>query len=172
MTLSEWKDLSLIIGAYITIPSVIIGVVKTFREKTLERRSRIHARQLDALCQLYERLDKVQGYSQLMTKSLSIEGENIEAYPGLLASSMAEARHDFLMARLLLPADIVKAVEDFFKKTSEGQIHHRLAQMTTIEAVQRGNLWSKAGKVAHQEMPALLNTIEQKAREIIHGEGA
>ena len=147
--------------------------LRKFREeRTRERQSRIHARQLDALGKLYEGLDKTQAYAQLMTKSAIFEGENTEEYPRLLQSALVEASREFVAQRLLLPVDIVSQIETFIQKTTEGQINFALAARTTTtdDRPQRAQYWTKAAEIAHKELPELLQAIETAGRKIIHGE--
>jgi hypothetical protein len=179
VTLSEWRDVSLMVGAYLAIPGVVFTAWKTLQEirkfreeRTRERQSRIHARQLDALGVLYEGLDKIQAYAQLMTKSAIFEGERPEEYPRLLQSGLVEARREFVAQRLLLPVDVVSQIETFIQKTTEGQINFYLAERatTTDDRPQRAQYWTKTAEIAHKELPELLKSIESTARKIIHGE--
>lgn len=136
----------------------------------LQRRSRIHERQVDILSKLYKCLLEAQEYSKLMTKSVIFEGEKPEGYPMLLQDAVRNAYKEFAMGRLLLPSDVAEQVDAFFQKVSEGQIQFSFANHPmTPNGHERAQFWEKAGTIAYQEVPALLRVIEQQARSIIHG---
>lgn len=180
LSMSEWRDVSLIISAFVALPGVLYAAFKTHyelkklrEEKARERLSRVHSKQLDALGKLFICLDKVQQYCQLMTKSAIFEGEKPEEYPGQLAAAMVEARNEFVGSRLLLPIAVVEMVERFFEKAIGSQVQlgifDRLAGM---QGEARAQYWTQAATIAHSEMPSLLSQIETSARNIIHGEEA
>ncbi|MES2770902.1 MAG: hypothetical protein V4623_02820 [Pseudomonadota bacterium] len=177
LSISEWKDLALIIATYVALPSTVFAVFKTVaeirklrEEKARERSSRIHAQQLEALRKLYEQLDQVQRYAQLMTKSAIFVGENVEGYPALLQSAFDRAVSEFVSARLLLPLNLVRQIEAFFLKVSESQIHLGVGLRTESDGIQRAAYWKEAATISHQEMPSLLASIEGSARAIIGSE--
>jgi hypothetical protein len=135
----------------------------------LQRQSRIHEHQVEILAKLYKSLFDIQVYSQHMTRVLIFAGENRDAYPKLLKSSLEEAYNAFTKGRLFLPLDLAERVESFFKKVLEGQLQFGMAQDPMVQnGQQRAQLWDKAATIAHKEMPALLRIIEDQARSIIH----
>ncbi len=137
----------------------------------LQRQSRIHERQVEILSKLYRYLLEVQEYLKLMTKSVVFENENPNEYPKLFNSALRNAYNQFTMGRLLLPSEVAKRVDAFFRKILDAQLKLGMAQhpMTPNGQV-RAELWEKAGTIAYQEMPALLQLIEEQARSIIHGQ--
>ena len=178
LSISDWKDISLIVGTCVAIPGVLIAAYKTWHEikklreqRDQERHSRVHKCQLEILGKIYKCLDDVQGYSQLMTKSVTFEGENPDEYPKLLGRAVIDARNEFAMGRLLLPVDVVTQIDTFFKKIFEGQYQLSMARYSMVQdGSERVQFWNNTGAISFQEMPALLRTIEDKARTIIHGE--
>lgn len=136
----------------------------------LQRRSRIHERQVDILSKLYKCLLEAQEYSKLMTKSVIFEGEKPEEYPMLLRAAVTNAYKEFAMGRLLLPGDVAKQVDAFFQKVSEGQVQFDMAKHPMVsDGHVRAQCWEKAGTIAYQEIPSLLRIIEEQAHIIIHG---
>lgn len=176
LSIEEWKDFAAIVATWAGIPGILIAACKALteirklrEERARERLSRIHAQQLDALRKLYERLTQVQTYSQYMTKSVIFEGEKVEEYPAQLSAAFHEARQEFTSARLLLPHDLVRQIENYFQQVVESQSN--LGTALRMEAgVARAEFRIKAGTIAYNEMPLLLSAIESSARAIIHGE--
>jgi len=136
----------------------------------LQRRSRIHDRQVEILSKVYKYLLDAQEYSKLMTKKVIFEGEKPEEYPLLLQSAVTNAYKEFAMGRLLLPSDVAEQIQAFFHKVSEGQVHFAIAKHAMVsEGNVRAKCWEKAGEIAYHEIPALLRIIEKQAHNIIHG---
>ena len=179
-TMSEWRDLALIISAYIALPGVLIAAFKAHyelkklrQERSRERRSRIHEKQLEALMRLFATLKKIQDYSQLTTKSVILEGEKIEEYPKLLGESVVKAANEFTQTRLLLPIEVASLVEEFFEKAVDSQIRMGVFErLVGVQGEVRKQYWEQAANIAHSEMPSLLAKIEASARSIIHEEDA
>jgi hypothetical protein len=139
-----------------------------------QRRSRIHERQVEMLGKLYTCLFEVQGYAQCMTSRVIFESGKTEEYPKLFESSVTEAQREFVRGCLLLPVAVEEQINVFFQKISEGLVTLRLAKHPMIpDGQKRTEFWEEAGKIAYQEIPALLKIIKDQARLIIHGqEGA
>ncbi len=139
-------------------------------EKARDRRLRVHERQVQILGTLYARLEKVQVYSQLMTEPIMYSGQKREEYPALLSAAFSEARNEFMGARLFLPSGVVKQVESFFQIAMKCQMQLGFVSFAGIEGDKHADFWEEAATIAHREMPSLLGEIENKTREIIHGE--
>ena len=136
----------------------------------LQRRSRIHERQVAILSKLYKCLLEAQDYSKLMTKRVIFTGEKPDEYPQLLHDAVTNAYKEFTIGRLLLPGDVVEEVSTFFQKMYEGQVQLTMAKHPMVtDGQERAQFWERSGTIAYQEIPALLRTIEDKARDIIHG---
>jgi hypothetical protein len=145
--------------------------VKLYYAVLLQRRSRIHERQIEILGKLYKYLFEVQGYAQRMTSAVIFEGEKTEEYPALFSSALKKAQKEFLSGCLLLPIDIEEQVNSFFQKVLEGQLELDIAHHPMVPDGQvRAGYWKKAGAIAHLEMPDLLETIKKQARLIIYPE--
>jgi hypothetical protein len=135
----------------------------------LERASRIHERQVDALATLYASLREAHDYAQLMTKSATFVGENPDAYPVELMRATKVAYEKFTATRILLPSAFAETCEAFFAKLQEAQVNYGFArQVPEIAPPQRADAWKRAGVIAYQEMPSLLKSLEDAARQIIH----
>lgn len=132
--------------------------------------SRIHERQIDILSKLYKCLLEAQEYSKLMTKSVIFTGEKPDEYPKLLQASVTKAYKEYTMGLLLLPGDVAGKVDTFFQKVSEEQRQLEMANHPMVaDGQERAKFWKKAGTIAYQEIPALLRSIEEQARNIIQG---
>jgi hypothetical protein len=110
-------------------------------------------------------------FPQLMTTAFIPTGQKPDEYPKLLESAVIEAHNEFMMGRLFLPVDVANQVVGFFQLVYKGQSQFSLARHPMIpNGQERAKFWDEAGKIAHQEIPALLRTIEEQARSIIYGE--
>jgi len=136
----------------------------------LKRQSRIYERQIAILSKLYKHLLEAQDYSKHMTKRVILTGEKTDDYPYLLRDAVTNAYKEFAIGQLLFPVDFNKKVNTFFQKINEGQIQLTMAKDPMVtDGHERAQFWEKAGTIAYQEIPALLQIIEDKARDIIHG---
>jgi hypothetical protein len=136
----------------------------------LQRASRVHDRQVDALTRLYGFLFEAQAYLQLLSASVQFSGEKPEEYPRLFTTALIAARQELTKGRLLLPASIVGQCDNFFNVVFQGTMHLGFANdPMVIAAGQRAEFWDRATKTAYQDIPHLLATIELHARVVIHG---
>jgi hypothetical protein len=142
--------------------------VKSF----LARAARVHERQVDTLIKLYRRFVEAQAYLQRMAATARFEGEvSVDEYRRLFAETIASAHDTFLDGRLLIPPDLAQHCDQFFNSLFRGQTHLAFAQHAMIvDGLQRAELWDKARTTAYQEVPGILNQIDNAARNVIHGE--
>ena len=186
MDLNDLKDISIIsasifsiIGGSIAVPKTLYEIAKLREEKSRERKSRIHAKQIDAIVPLYIALEKCFHYYQQMTKPYIFEGEKTEEYPALLSSALSESRKQFMLSRLFLPPDVEETVDAFVNKIIEGQVF--LEEFKRLDKLNKHqdprymkfdaeNYWNKAENVSFTDLPPILQALKRRAREIIHDE--
>ena len=141
--------------------------VKSF----LARAAHVHERQIDTLIKLYRHFVEAQGYLQRMAATAKFEGEESVDYRRLCVEAIASAHDTFLDGRLLIPPHLVQECDQFFNSLFRGQTHLAFAQHPMIvDGLQRAELWDKAKTTAYQEVPSILNQIDNAARTVIHGE--
>jgi hypothetical protein len=136
----------------------------------LERGTRIHERQVDALLKLDQHLRSAHAFLGLMSKSVMFHGEDPSGYPIRFRQETLKAYEQLESSRLLLPPKLVPKVEDLFRRMVEGEaavMFFRDPQ--TPDGPDRAAHWERAKTVAHQELPELIRAIEHEARTVIHG---
>jgi hypothetical protein len=140
-------------------------------EARIDRASRVHERQLDILQRLYRHLHDAQGFLMRMT-AVGRRANEItpEEYEPIVAKAMDAAREELLNGRLFIPLALVQQCEGFFEAVFEGQRDFALAHLLAIDPAKRAEFWSAAAKVAHQQVPKILQQIDEAARALIHGE--
>ena len=132
----------------------------------------MHQSQVAALTKLYNNFEKALGYIQRLAATGRVAGEaSDDEYRRVLAEAIAAARDELSISRLLIPSDLAQRCDEFFKSLFDGQLKLAYAQTPTlIDGMQRKEFWDSAAKNAYQEIPALLQQIEDAARAVIHGE--
>jgi hypothetical protein len=136
----------------------------------LQRTSRVHEKQVELLAKVYHHLWEAHAYLVLMSASVHMANEKPEEYPGKFSEAIVAARDALFGGRVLMPSALADRCEDFFKKLFEGQMQLGFARSPMIQdGLQREQFWDRAQKIANEEVPALLKTIESEARVVIHG---
>jgi hypothetical protein len=139
----------------------------------LQRASRVHDRQVEALTQLYARLFEAHAYLQRMSASGRPAGEKPEEYPKLLSETLLAAGRQLSLSRLLLPPSVVQECDRFFAIVFDSTLNLNFANDPVIIAAgQRPEFWDRAATIAYKDIPALLVSMEATARKVIHGEPA
>lgn len=139
----------------------------------LVKQPRVHERQLDILQKLYRCLYDAQDLFKRMTASGRMANEiTPEEYDPRVAKAMEAAREEFLNGRLFIPPALVQQCEGFFNAVFEGRLDFAMAHLPGIDPVKRAESWRAAAAVAHQQVPKILQQIEEAARAVIHGEQA
>ncbi len=140
-------------------------------EARIDRASRVHERQLDILQRLYRHLHDAQDFLMRMTAVGRMANEiTPEEYAPLVAKAMDAAREELLNGRLFIPLALVQQCEGFFDAVFEGRRDFALAHLLAVDPAKRAEFWSAAAKVAHQQVPKILQQIDDAARAVIHGE--
>jgi hypothetical protein len=140
------------------------------QKAVLERASRVHERQVETLINLDRHLREALGYMQLMSKSGIFEGEDTSQYPQKFREAIIRAHEELTGGRLLLPPRVVGEFDAFFKKMSEGQLELAFFSSSMVpDGSERAKYWDRARKIAYDEAPRLLRSLEDSARALIHG---
>jgi hypothetical protein len=138
---------------------------------SLARASRVHERQLDLLQNLYRHFFEAQGLFQRMTSAGRFRDEiSPKAYDPLVTKSMESAFNVLAQGRLLIPSALAQQCDSFFNTVLNGRIDFSIAHDPMMDPVKRAELWKAAAIVAHQQVPRILQQIEEAARAVIHGE--
>jgi hypothetical protein len=138
----------------------------------LSRAANLHGRMVDTLAALYRHFVEAQACFQGMTASARFTGEiSREEYERRVADSMESARDKFLQGRLFIPRTLAEQCDGFLKVVLGGRLDFSLAQDPMFDAVQKAEYWQAAAKTANQELPKLLQEIEDAARALIHSGG-
>lgn len=139
-------------------------------EARIDRASRVHERQLDILQKLYRRLRVAQDLFQRMTATVRMANEKSpEEFEPLVVQAMADADEELLNGRLFIPPALVQQCEAFFDAVFKGQRDFALAHLLAIDPVRRAEFWSAAAAIARQQVPKILQQIDDAARAVIHG---
>ena len=140
------------------------------RQKALlQRGSRIHERQIDALLAIYSRLERASYFLQRATSSVLLEGETRETLLQNLARELASASDEYSNKKLLIPPTLTIKLDEFFNRFLSGHIDLTYAMHpSTPGGGQRSGLWEQAKEIAYNGLPPLLRAIEAEARTVIH----
>ena len=137
----------------------------------LERTSKIHERQVDALLAIHYKLDKSLFYLQRAASAGKLQGEPPdEELLNRMALNLGDASEDFAKSRLLVSESLAKKLDEFFNKMLSGGITLNYAISPMVQdGNQRAPWWDEARDVAYKQIPALLSAIRDEAKIVIHG---
>ncbi|MHB8483388.1 MAG: hypothetical protein ACYDBV_11750 [Nitrospiria bacterium] len=137
----------------------------------LTRASHVHERQLDILQNLYGHLFDAQGLFKRMTSAGRVEGEiTTEEYAPLVTKAMESAHDELMQGRLFIPPALAQQCDSFFNLMFKGRQNFYLAHHPMVDPGQQAKFWQEAATIAHQEVPKILQQIDEAARAMIHGE--
>ena len=137
----------------------------------LERGTRLHDRQVDALCRFYGYLWDVQRYLQRMTAGATFGGEiSREEYGKKFASTMNKIQDEFGGIRLLLPEAVAEKIDSIIGRIGWGNVELGMAGLAGVDGNDRAKFWKAAQDVFYEEVPKLLLEMEADARSLIHSE--
>jgi len=181
----NWQSIvltSVASGVVSALVSVIVVLLKQFYDRRIEnqkaklgRASWVHQRQVDSLSKIYRQLYEVQDLLRGATRSGRMANEAPpEEYLKVLVEKSAVAMSDYIDGKLLIPRDVADGCTAFFRLLQDAQIQLAIGKQSLLIGDGHANAerWREAAKIAHKEIPELLNRIENSAREIIHGEDA
>ncbi|MGA2215839.1 MAG: hypothetical protein ABSH31_21385 [Bryobacteraceae bacterium] len=137
----------------------------------LARTTNVHARIVDTLAELYRHFVEARDCFQGMTAGARFSGEpSRDEYERTVIGSMQSARETLLRGRLFVPKPLAQQCDRFFAVVFKGRLDFSFAQDPMVDAAQKSSLWQAAATAANQELPKVLEAIENAARAVIHGE--
>jgi hypothetical protein len=137
----------------------------------LQRSSRIHERQVDALLTIHAKLERALHYLQRAASTSKFQGEASDQ--GLLQSmalEMGAASEEYSKTKLLISPALTARLDEFFGKVffAGMSLTSALSPMTP-NGEARAKLWEKTQDAAYKETPLILEAIRTEARAVIHG---
>ena len=135
----------------------------------LQRNSRIHERQVDALLVINAKLGDALFNLQRAASAGKRAGENDMELLQKMGRDLIAASEVFSQNKLLMGPDLTRKLADFFEKTVSAGSDLTLAeQPMTPNGEIRANLFDKVRQTAFNELPSILEAINVEARAVIH----
>ena len=149
--------------------------VQLERQKAfLQRNSKIHERQVDALIAIHSDLEHALFYLQRVASAGRFKGEaDDQTQLQRMGKELASAAEQFSKNQLLLTPVLAKRLNEFFNKTFDAgsslQFSQEFAQYPIVQGgMLRAELIDKAREVAFKEIPEILEAIRVEAKKIIN----
>jgi hypothetical protein len=157
--------------------TIVAALLKrTFDERiellkaVLERGSRIHERQVEALMAIHSKLEGATFYLQRVASPGRLKGEDDTSLLQRAAEELASASSQYSEKRLLLSETLTGMIDEFFEKVLSTRVSIDSAmQLMLLDGAVRAAFWQKAQESAYKELPAILGAIRSEARGVIHG---
>ncbi len=141
----------------------------------LQRHSRIHELQVEALGVIHSDLNDALFYLQKIASAGRTRGQvdDTELFKRM-GERLAKAAGQFSKSQLLFSQELTTRLNEFFQKVFETgtdiQMSEEFLQYPMGEGVQlRADLTGKVRNAAFKEIPAILEEIRREARAVIHG---
>src|ERR1700687_4309038 len=133
-------------------------------------RTFLYERQIEMLNKLIQHLCDSRDFFQNAVRCIRFDGDlSIEEYHAIRVKAVASAQETIVRGRLLVPADLVDLCEFFFRRISQGLADFALAQEPMVaNGWQRATFWDNAATSANNDLPAILEKIEEAARNLVH----
>jgi hypothetical protein len=136
----------------------------------LQRGSRIHERQVDALLAIHAKLEQALFYLQRAASAGKYAGESDQDLLQGMARELAGASEAFSQNRLLLGPELTAKLDQFFNETfSAGMDLNWAEHPMTPNGQVRASFFDKARETAFKKLPLILEAIRTEARAVIHG---
>jgi hypothetical protein len=136
----------------------------------LQRSSRIHERQVEALLAIHAKLEQALFYLRRAASAGKLEGEAEDReLLQRMARDLGAASEVFSQNKLLIGSALTRKLDEFFDKTFSAGINLNLAgRLMTPDGETRANCLDKAREIAYRELPSVLEAIRAEARAVIH----
>jgi len=141
----------------------------------LQRHSRIHELQVEALGVIHSDLNDALFYLQRIASAGRTRGQvdDAELFKRM-GERLAKAASEFSKTQLLFSQELTTRLNEFFKKVfetgAELELSEEFSQFPMGEGVQlRADLIDKVRNAAFKEIPTVLDEIRREARTVIHG---
>jgi len=135
----------------------------------LQRGSRIHERQVDALLTIHATLEKALFYLQRAASAGKFAGESDQDLLQHMAAELGKASEVFSPNKLLLTPELTAKLDQFFNETfSAGMDLNWAEHPMTPNGEIRASFFDKARETAFKKLPSILEAIRTEARAVIH----
>jgi hypothetical protein len=135
----------------------------------LQRSSRIHERQVEALLSIHAKLEHALFYLQRASSAGKFEGESDQELLKGMAHSLAAASEVFSQNKLLIGQELTHKLDEFFSETFSAGMSLNLAEDPMIPGSEtRASFFDKARGIAFRKLPSILDAIRIEARAVIH----
>lgn len=139
----------------------------------LERGSRIHERQVEALLGIYSKLEAATFYLQRAASTGLLEGENRDELRKRAGEELALASAEYARNKLLLSETLIKKLDKFFNETLSAGLFLRFATDPKMaDSPVCAESWQQAREKVYRQLPTILGALRTEARDVIHGDGA
>ena len=136
----------------------------------LQRGSRIHERQVEALLAIHAKLEQALFYLQRAASAAKFAGESDQKLLQRMATDLGAASEVFSQNKLLMGTDLTRKLEEFFNKMFSAGMNLNLAEHPmTPNGETRASFFDNAREIAFKELPTVLEVIRAEARAVIHG---
>ncbi len=136
----------------------------------LERGSRVHERQVDALLKIHSRLEAALFCVQRAASTIVFEGEDRDELLKRAGTELAGASAEYLRKKLLLSEALIRKLDEFFDAVQSAGTDLWLAtDPMMLNSALRTESWQKAKGKAYKELPEILRAIQREATTLIHG---
>ena len=135
----------------------------------LQRSSRIHERQVDALLAIHAKLEQALFYLQRAASAGKFEGESDQELLRRMARDLGAASEVFSQNKLLIGAELTRTLDEFFNEMFSAGMNLNWAEhpMTPNGEIRAG-FFDKARETAFKKLPSILEAIRAEARSVIH----
>lgn len=139
----------------------------------LQRGSRIHERQIEALMVIHSKLDGASFYLQRVASAGRLKGEDESQLLQRAGQELASASTEYSAKRLLFSETLTSKIDEFFTSVLSAKVRIDLAMDPTIQdGTARAEFWEKARETVYRQLPVILEAIRVEARTVIHGNGS
>jgi len=136
----------------------------------LERGSRIHERQIDALMTIHSKLEEASFYLQRVASAGRLKGEDDSQLLERARRALASASAEYSAKRLLFSDTLTSKIDEFFASVLSARVRIDLALDPAIQnGTSRAEFWDKAREAVYRQLPTILEAIRAEAKTVIHG---
>ena len=136
----------------------------------LERGSRIHERQMDALMTVYSRLEEASFYLQRVASAGRFKGEDEGQLLQRAGQALASASEEYSAKKLLFSDTLTNGIDEFFNQVLSARVSIGSALDPTLQSAKSvGEFWDRAREAVYKQLPAILDAIRAEAKNVIHG---
>jgi hypothetical protein len=136
----------------------------------LQRSTRVHEKQIDALLDIYSRLERSHFFLLRAASSGVLEGEDKSEIVKVMVNELAGASEAYSKKKLLIPPSLSLKLDTFFGRFLSARVDLNFAMRDDVPAGhEKAELWQRAQTEAYAHLPPLLEAIELEARTVIHG---